>query len=269
MNSFIDTYGEVSYTPINKVVDYSLVLPAFNEGCRLRRPDLDKKPGDTFRYTLDVYLQYLDKYFNDSEYQVCVGDDGSTDNTTEIAQQEFNLQVISHDDKLNHGRGAILKKAFQQLSPSSNIIAFTDADGSYSPDAALRQYEAVKNGADIVTAKRPNDVSQHQSNIRRLGHGAMYCLCEMIAPTQISDPQAGLQTFSKDAVGNLWPKVKSEDWAANREVIYLSRRQLKPNNAPYVVIEQESSIAPRGDSSVRLVHDALEMLTDSLKMRLG
>jgi glycosyltransferase involved in cell wall biosynthesis len=244
-------------------LDYALLLPAFNEGDGKRRPD------DTFRDAITVYLAGLEGLFEHKDkWALVVGNDGSTDNTAQIAQEEFGLLVIGHADGQNHGRGAMLKRGFSVLSEFADVVAYTDADGSYRVRNIAEQYQEVIDGADIAVAKRPEEQDQHESKLRRYGHTAIYEICEFIASTEISDPQAGLQTFNNEAAKSLWPRVKSEKWAANREVIFLARRSKKADGSDYSVVEREARAEPRGGSSVRKLKDSKDMIADSVVMRI-
>ena len=66
----------------------------------------------------------LDEHCIDGE--IIVVDDGSTDETAEIATQQ-GVRVLQHHS--NCGYGAALKTGI--LSASNEIVAITDADGTF------------------------------------------------------------------------------------------------------------------------------------------
>ena len=176
-------------------LEYALVLPTYNEASRRE---------DVFRNTIETYRSGLSDYFgNDKDWALVIGDDGSEDHTLDIVR-EYDLPVIEHADRRNHGRGAILKLAFPLLAAHARIVAYTDADGSYSLESILAQKQSIEEGADIAVAKRPESLKQHEDILRLVGHTALTRLCEIIAPTGVSDPQAGLQTFSQESAAALW-----------------------------------------------------------------
>src|SRR5690606_15750686 len=104
-----------------------LVLPAFMEGSRQARPG--ELPGDNFKRALDHYASGIDSLFG-AGGQVIVFNDGSTDKTAEIARS-FGVEVLTHEDGMNHGRGRSLSAAFKQLDGRAAMVGYTDADGSY------------------------------------------------------------------------------------------------------------------------------------------
>ena len=82
--------------------------------------------------------------------QVIVVDDGSTDDTTEVARKAGAL-VLSHDK--NIGKGAAMKYGAQQAN--ADILVFIDGDGQYNPSEIPRVTEPIiLNGFDAVIGSR-------------------------------------------------------------------------------------------------------------------
>jgi len=81
---------------------------------------------------------------------VIVADDGSTDDTTEIARKARAL-VLSHNK--NFGKGAAMKYGAQQTN--ADILVFIDGDGQHDPSDILRVTEPIiLNGFDAVIGSR-------------------------------------------------------------------------------------------------------------------
>src|SRR5215472_3381424 len=62
--------------------------------------------------------------------EIIVVDDGSHDRTPEIAASYASVRLIRH--AVNHGYGAAIKTGFH--SARGQLLAFTDADGTYPPE---------------------------------------------------------------------------------------------------------------------------------------
>ena len=90
--------------------DISIILPAKNEA-----------------ESLEKLLPKLRRAFPDEE--IIVVDDGSTDTTIDICNQN-DVRVISHVYSM--GNGAAIKTGTRNAT--GNILVFMDADGQHTPD---------------------------------------------------------------------------------------------------------------------------------------
>jgi glycosyltransferase involved in cell wall biosynthesis len=115
--------------------DIAIVIPAYNAGSTL---------GQVLRQTLEVI----------PSSHVIVVDDGSTDNTTAVAEQN-GVKLIRHDK--NRGKGAALKSGFG-VAMSSGWMQATitmDADGQHAPSHIpefIRAFRAT--AADLIIGFR-------------------------------------------------------------------------------------------------------------------
>ncbi len=83
---------------------------------------------------------------------VLVVDDGSRDNTSEIAQ-ELGAQVIRQVP--NQGKGAALLNGFRHtVEMGYDAVVTLDADGQHDPSEIPQFLEEYKKGADLVIGKR-------------------------------------------------------------------------------------------------------------------
>ncbi|MGZ5256070.1 MAG: glycosyltransferase family 2 protein, partial [Vulcanimicrobiaceae bacterium] len=116
----------------------TVVIPAFNEG-----------PG--LAENLEVLLQFLASC--GGPYEVLVVDDGSTDETYEVAQRlaasHENLRVLRHVTNL--GLGAAIRTGFA-FAHGSVVITY-DSDMSYHPEIIPGLIIELENSnADLVLA---------------------------------------------------------------------------------------------------------------------
>ncbi len=234
-----------------------LLLPAYNEGSRIGQPG--EQPGDTFKRAIDHYQTGLDSDFG-SAAEVVVINDGSTDNTKEVATN-MGVRVLEHADGLNHGRGAALTNGFSALSSQTEAIGYTDADGSYDYETQRQLMAEIFEGSDAAVAFRASGEGQHANFLRKIAHTALNRTCSLVAPTGIKDPQAGAKWFNGDVAADLWQDAP-EGWAADR---YAMNRALRHG---LIVREVGALIVSAEGSSVDDVKDALIMMRDSLVINL-
>jgi glycosyltransferase involved in cell wall biosynthesis len=112
------------------VPELSIVLPAKNEAGGL-----------------SLVLPQIIKLYPDAE--VIVVNDGSTDNTAEVAA-ECGARVYSHPYPM--GNGAAIKSGARQAT--GNIIVFMDGDGQHRPSDIERLLEDLENGHDMSVGAR-------------------------------------------------------------------------------------------------------------------
>ncbi|HMO84586.1 MAG TPA: glycosyltransferase family 2 protein [Lacipirellulaceae bacterium] len=120
-----------------------VALPAYNEGQALG-PLLDnvRKAMDTARIP----------------YEVLVVDDGSQDDTAQVAAQaSFTMPVTLIEHGVNRGLAAALRTGFDaavELARPGDVIVTMDADNSHPPALIPRMLSMVREGHDVVIASR-------------------------------------------------------------------------------------------------------------------
>jgi len=160
-------------------VELSIVVPAYNEGDAIG-PVLAEIRG-----TMD------DSGF---VYEVLVVDDGSTDNTAEVAEAA-GVRLVRHSE--NRGYGAALKTGIRRAAYP--LIGITDADGTY-PNQRLPELArlAVDGRYDMVVGARAGE-NVNIPLVRRPAKWALNRLANYLARTTIPDLNSGLRVFRKES----------------------------------------------------------------------
>ena len=120
-----------------------IVLPAYNEEASL--------PGLLDDIDESMFEARLD-------YRIVVVDDGSQDQTAEIARQfALHLPLTIEQHAQNQGLGATIRDGLMKASEmahAKDIIVTMDADRSHTPQLILRMVRQIREGHDTVIASR-------------------------------------------------------------------------------------------------------------------
>lgn len=130
-------------------------------------------------------------------------DDGSTDNTAEVARQNGVHHVIRHP--VNRGLAAGFMSGLEAcLQLGADVIVNTDADNQYcGADIPKLTAPVLANEADIVIGARPIDDTAHFSwikkKLQRLGSWAV----RVASKTDVEDAPSGFRAISREAAMRL------------------------------------------------------------------
>ncbi len=189
----------------------SVIVPAYKEGERIGRNLLE-----------------IDKYLKGKSYtyEIIVVEDGSPDNTAEVARnyalQIPYLQVIDNDE--NHGKGYVVRQGL--LAAKGKYRVFLDADGSTSIshlDTFLPQLEA---GYDVVIGSRKIEgsfIQVHQPKYREfMGEGGNWLIRIVLGLWVYPDTQCGFKTLSAEAAQEVASRMVVDRFGFDFELVILS-----------------------------------------------
>ena len=150
--------------------------------------------------TLTVALDHLPKHIDGiDEIEYLIINDGSTDNTVEVARAWGVHHIVNF--KKNQG----LAKGFIAgldgcLRCGADIIVNTDADDQYYGEDIEKIVRPILDGkADMVIGARPIDETEHFSFIKKkLQHLGSWAV-RQASSTDIPDAPSGFRAFSKEA----------------------------------------------------------------------
>jgi glycosyltransferase involved in cell wall biosynthesis len=175
--------------------------------------------------------QYVDR--------VIVVDDGSTDNTVEIAKLA-GAEVIQH--KHNKGYGAAIQSIFaeaKKLNP--DVLVILDADGQHNPQEIPNLIKPILDGDyDCVIGSRQGQAKKIPF-YRRIGQRIILRSVKTISENQLNDSECGFRAFSRKAIKTL--KLKESGMAVSAETVAeATRKNLKITQVPVnVTYNQDSS----------------------------
>jgi len=154
-----------------------LCIPAFNE---------ENVIGDLIKKS----LKFVD--------HVVVYDDGSSDKTSEIAENA-GAYVIKNSQ--NKGKGFALQSLFKYARhQDSEIIVTIDGDGQFKPDEIPKLCDPILNDdQDLVIGNR-FDKNDEMPKYREIGNKMLDRLSNMALKLPLKDTQSGFRAYSKNAI---------------------------------------------------------------------
>lgn len=150
--------------------------------------------------TLAITLQALPREvagFDCVEWLVI--DDGSTDNTSDVAEQNGVDHIVRHIDNkgLAHGFMTGLDTC---LGLGADVIVNTDADNQYNADDIVLLTTPVLNqSADIVIGARPIYAIAHFSPLKKLLQKLGSWIVRVASQTDVPDAPSGFRALSRAA----------------------------------------------------------------------
>ncbi len=157
-------------------------------------PCLNEEP------TLPLVLSTIPKAIEGVDtIEVLIIDDGSTDNTVEVAKSLGVTEFVHHPK--NRGLAHSLRDGIQRaLELGADILVLTDGDNQYPQERIPDLIRPILEGkADTVIADRQTQTIEHFSPtkklLQKLGTGVM----NVAAGTNLPDGTSGFRAYSKEA----------------------------------------------------------------------
>ncbi len=212
-----------------KKPEFSIIIPAYNEGKSLRN-----------------VLNDLTQIFADG-VEIIVVSDGSSDNTIEIAKSFSMVQCFEHGR--NRGYGASIKTGIKQAS--TNLLCLFDADGQHHSSqikCLLDEYH----GEDMVVGSR--GVRAFSNLYRAPGKIILQLVANFISGIHIPDLNSGLRLIKRDVILRYVHLLPDGFSASTTMTMVLLTRKY---DVKYVPVATRLRI---GESQVRYLHDGINTI---------
>ena len=137
------------------------------------------------------------------EIEILVVDDGSTDNTAQIARMWGVQHVVRH--RTNRGLAAAFQSGVDAaLRAGADIIVNTDADGQYAGEDIAKLVAPILSGeADVVIGDRGVADNEHFGLIKRGLQRLGSAVVRKLSRTTITDAVSGFRAISREAAQRL------------------------------------------------------------------
>jgi len=231
------------------VASYSIVIPAYNEGERLRK-------------TIEKILAFTSERHWRAE--ILIVNDGSTDDTAEIvrsyAVRNPSLRLIENPG--NRGKGYSVRNGM--LHSHGDVVLFSDADLSSPIEESLKLFAALEAGADVAIGSRwvRTELQIQRQPLHRQLFGRLFNVAlRLVLGLHFKDTQCGFKAFTRKAAHTIFPLQHIERWGFDPEVLFLARR------FGFRIQEVAVRWAHREGTRINPLRDGIRMLGELLRVR--
>ena len=168
---------------------------------------------------------------------VLVIDDGSTDETAEVAEAA-GAHVVRHAE--NGGYGEAIATAFREARRlNASALVLIDGDGQHSTDDMTRVLDPVLAGeADVSVGSRFLGIKSDIPGYRKVGQHALTVATNLGSGVRLTDSQSGFRAFSRAAIDAISFQVVN--WSVMSEMQFLIQKHgLRVTEVPISVVYKE------------------------------
>jgi len=149
--------------------------------------------------------------------EVLVIDDGSTDNTSEIARMA-GATVISYET--NRGKSPAIKTGFKYvLDNDFDYVVTIDGDGQHNPDEIPSVLGTLLNNEDSIDISIGHRYGHdtEMPKYRKVGKRFLDYMTSYGTGGYVTDSQCGFRAFNKKAVKTLLSRLKGKEFSVESE----------------------------------------------------
>jgi len=198
-----------------------IILPAFNEA--------------------EVIAEVLDDIQKEGYQNICLIDDGSTDQTSEVAQN-YPIHILTHI--INRGAGAAIQTGIQfARNEEFKYVVLIDSDGQHLPGDIHKLYTRMQEtDADIVIGNRffdtDNSIPKRRVAYNRIANVFTNIFCKK----DYKDTQSGFRLLNRKAIETI--QLQNKGFGFCSEMIIQGEKQsLKIDEVPIRVLYTTYSMA--------------------------
>jgi len=186
----------------------SIIMPAFNEEKHIIKG-----------------LEETIKTFDDfkSNYEIIVVDDGSKDNTYQVAKEYAekvnSSRIIVQRNRANYGKGRALRKGFRFAT--GDFVIFLDADMDLHPGQIDTFFDIMQltNSDVVIGSKRHPNSRLFYPRERKIMSAVYFFIVKILFGLPINDTQTGLKLFKAEVLKDVFRHFISREFAFDLELL--------------------------------------------------
>jgi len=188
--------------------------------------------------------------------EVIVIDDGSTDNTANIAELA-GATVIRHAE--NRGKGTAIQSILAEAKKRNpDVLVLLDADSQHDPNEIPVLIKPISEGFDLVIGSREAQKDK-TPRYRRIGQKVIFRSSRLASQANISDSESGFRALSPKAINEL--ELKATGFAIESEMITRAAdKNLKITEVPI------SNIYTKDGSTLHPIRHGIDVLSRIIVM---
>jgi len=229
----------------------AVILPVYNE-------------ANCIEQTFDRILEFSQK---NHAYNFIIVNDGSTDNTLEIIENQLksfpthHIKLISYSHR--QGKGYAVKKGGEYVD--ADCICFMDGDLAYSLEHLEPLVEKLEK-FDVVIGCRNLDRENFRNLtlLRKISGKIFNLISRAILNLKYRDMQAGLKGFKKIPAQEIFKRQTLTGFSFDAELLFLAKKK------GYTIGEIPARVSQQHLyklSQVNILKDSLKMLICLFKIR--
>ena len=203
-----------------------ILIPAFNE-----------------EENLQELLKKIPKSIDGMNVGVLVVDDGSTDNTYQVA---IDNHCIAIKNFINRGQGAASRLGYDLLSNDNvKIIVTMDADNQHRPEDIITLILAIKKQkADFVIGSRILGHHSGKDFVRNIGIHVLTGIINFFTGQKLTDCSSGFKAFNVKKLHEI--NLFEDQFQSSEVIIEAAKSGLKIVEVPITIVDRTFGSSKKG-----------------------